>query len=127
MNNSIIYFIGLLTVTTILSWMVVTSQEDSNATSSSIDLNDYFVNNTTLINDSLNSTITSDTNSSNVRLSSSAVVTNATNNTTNKTAFMIGNGLDDNESIRKIGGSIKPMANPSKMWYLIQGVPHGYV
>jgi len=102
--------------------MGVTSQEDANATSRISDLNDI-INNTILINSGLNNIITNETNSSNTRLSSSDVVINATN----KTAFIIGNGLADNGSTRKIGGSIKPSAYPSKMWYVVQGVPHGYV
>jgi hypothetical protein len=123
MNNAIIYFIGLLAVITTSSLMMeVTSREDANATSRINDLNEI-INNTILINDSLNNTITNETNSSNTRLSPSDVVINATN----KTAFTIGNGLADDESTRKIGGSIKPRAYPSKMWYVVQGVPHGCV
>jgi hypothetical protein len=123
MNNIIVYFIGLLAVITTSSWMMgVTSQEDANATPRITDLNGI-INNTILINSSLNNAITNETNSGNARLSPSDVVINATN----KTAFTIGNGLADNESIRKIDEPIKPRAYPSKMWYLVQGVPHGYV
>ncbi len=127
MNNQIIYFIGLLAAMTTTSMMAtVTSQEHGNATSSSNNLSNYIVNDTILINNTLKNTITNDTNSSKECLSSSAVK-NIIINATNKTAFRIGDGMANNESACKIGRSIKPIVEPSKMWYIIQGVPHGYV
>ncbi|HWQ21040.1 MAG TPA: hypothetical protein VN455_14770, partial [Methanotrichaceae archaeon] len=44
----------------------------------------------------------------------------------NKTTFQIGNGLHGNGSAFKTDMAAKPIKNASKMWYLIQGVPHGY-
>jgi hypothetical protein len=77
MNNIIVYFIGLLAVITTSSWMMgVTSQEDANATPRITDLNGI-INNTILINSSLNNAITNETNSGNARLSPSDVVINA--------------------------------------------------
>jgi hypothetical protein len=44
----------------------------------------------------------------------------------NKTAFKVGGGIRDNKSAFKMDTTSKPRKNASKMWYLIQGVPHGY-
>lgn len=44
----------------------------------------------------------------------------------NETAFQIGSGMKGSESDFKTGVAAKPIKNTSKMWYLIQGVPHGY-
>ncbi len=124
MNVKNIYLISLLAVLVTSSCIMVTSQEDNNASPSSNNLKNI-TNNLILINKSLDDNNTSSTNGINLdaHQNSSNLVINATN----KTAFMIGNGLADNESTCKIGGLIKPRAYPSKMWYVVQGVPHGYV
>ncbi len=125
MNVKNIYLISLLAVLVTSSCIMVTSQEDNNASPSSNNLKNI-TNNLILINKSLDdNNNTSSTNGINLdaHQNSSNLVINATN----KTAFMIGNGLADNESTCKIGGLIKPRAYPSKMWYVVQGVPHGYV
>ena len=106
MNNSFINFIGLLAIMTATSLIIVTSQEFNNAA-----LNNTVLNNTTLSNTSLNL----------------SAVNYTVINATNETAFMIGNGVEGNKSVYKIGLPIKPAKDASKLWYVIQAKPHGYV
>jgi hypothetical protein len=106
MNNSFINFIGLLAIMTATSLIMVTSQEYNNTT-----LNNTVLNNTTLSNTSLNLSAMNYT------------VLNATN----ETSFMIGDWVEGNKSVYEIGLPIKPAEDASKLWYVIQAKPHGYV
>jgi uncharacterized membrane protein YjgN (DUF898 family) len=105
MNNSFIYLIGLLVIMTITSLMIVTSQEYNKGAS-----NNTILNNTAFGNTSMNFSSTNKT-----------VI-----NTTNETAFVIGNGIGENATFR-IDLPIKPVNNASKLWYVIQAKPHGTV
>jgi hypothetical protein len=106
MNNSLIYFIGLLAIMTTTSLILVTSQEYNNAT-----LNNATLNNTSMSNTSMNF----------------SAINKAVINTTNETAFKIGNVIEGNKSAYKIGLPIKPVNDAGKLWYIIQATPHGTV
>jgi hypothetical protein len=104
MNNPFIYFAGLLMV--IMSLMTITSQEYNHST-----LNNTIQNSTTLSNMSLNL----------------SALNNTLFNAADETAFMIGSGVAGNKSIHKIGMPTKPVKDASKLGYIIQATPHGYV
>ena len=106
MNKSLICLIGLMTIIMATSLLVVAAIERNNAT----------LNNTSLSN------ITSDSMSLNHSTSNNAVL-----NATNKTYFMLGNDIDSNKSVLKIGEAIKPIKDASKLGYIIQSTPHGHV
>jgi hypothetical protein len=101
MNNSFIYFIGLLVIMTATSLMIVTSQEYNNVT-----LNNAILNNTSMNFSATNKTAI---------------------NTTNETALIIGNVSEGNKSAFKLDLPINPVINASKLWYVIQAKPHGSV
>ncbi len=104
MNNPYIYFAGLLIV--IMSVATITSQEYNHST--------------------LNDSIQNDANSSNISLNLSAV-NNTLFNAADGTPFMIGSGMAGNESIQKIGMPARPVRDASKLGFIIQATPHGYV
>ncbi len=106
MNNSFIYFIGMLAIMTATSLIVVTSQEYANIT-----INNAILNNTALSNTSMNFSAMNKT-----------VI-----NTTNETAFRIGNRIEGNKSAFEIGLPVKPVKDAGKFWYIIQATPHGTV
>ena len=105
MNNSFIYIIGLLAVMAATA-LIVTSQEYNNAT-----INNTILNNTALINTSM----------------SFSAMNKTVINTTNETAFRIGNGIESHKSAFGIGLPIKPVKDASKFGYIIQATPHGTV
>jgi len=104
MNNPFIYFAGLLVV--IMSLATITSLEYNNST--------------------LNNANQNGTNLSNLSLNLSAV-NNTLFNAADETVFLIGSGMAGNKSIQKIGMPTKPMRDASKLGYIIQATPHGYV
>ncbi|VVB63790.1 Uncharacterised protein [uncultured archaeon] len=106
MNNSFIYFVGLLAIMTATSLIIVASQEYNNVTLNNNTLNNVALNNKSMNFSAMNKTVV---------------------NTTNETAFRIGNVVEGNRSAFRIGSPIKQEKDAGKLWYIIQATPHGTV
>ncbi len=137
MNRSkFICFLGLLAVTMCTFSMGINALENS-----SEKVNNTILNNISSSNSSGNnlSADALDTNSTNLTAPDvseprSSVSVNASSGPSHPvfgaflaTAFSLGTGMKDNSSAYKLGGKNKTVKDLSKMWYVIQGTPHGYV
>jgi|GEM_PF-3680487 len=137
MNNSIGYFMGFLALIIAASLIADAANENSNssASSDSISLN-MTQGNTTMnrsaLNSSLNNIVTNTSANERIGLANDIGINAASeirvsqSESSNGIAFQIGSGLRGNGSAFKTGVAARPIKNASKMWYLIQGVPHGY-
>ena len=126
MKNRLMYIIGLLAIGATTSLMISVAQEITDAALSNTPTNDIILNHTGLNDTILNDTILNNT-TFNKTIQNISIVNNAILNATNETHFTIGTGIKPNNSTFDIGKPIKPMKDASKMGYIIQGTPHGYV
>jgi hypothetical protein len=62
----------------------------------------------------------------NLKLNDSAELNNTRPGPFNKTAFVIGNAAETNKTVFVLSTPVKSVKDASRMWYIIQGVPHGY-
>ncbi len=142
MNRSkFICFVGLLVVTTCSFSMEISALENGSEKVNRTILNSTILNNISSSNSSGNnfSADALDTNSTNltspdVSEPRSNVSVNASSGPSHPvfgaflaTAFSLGTGMKDNSSAYKLGGKNKTVKDLSRMWYVIQGTPHGYV
>jgi ERCC4-type nuclease len=111
MKNRFTYLTGLIAIIMATSLMIVVAQEITNATLNNTISNNTIPNNTTIENVDQNISI----------------VNNTVLNGTNEAYFTIGTGIEHNNSTFNIGKPIKPMKDASKLGYIIQSTPHGYV
>ncbi|MCJ7444164.1 MAG: hypothetical protein MUO26_06495 [Methanotrichaceae archaeon] len=115
MNDSVMHFVFLLAIT-IVSLTMVIAQDNNNS----------ILNNTSMNNKIAANTIQNNTNLSNASLNLTAL-NNSILNDTNNTSFMIRSDVKSNESVFEIRKPTKPIQNASKLGYIIQATPHGYV
>ncbi len=137
MNRSkFICFVGLLVVTTCSFSMEISALENGSGKVNRTILNNISSSNSSGNNLSADALDTNSTNltSPDVSEPRSNVSVNASSGPSHPvfgaflaTAFSLGTGMKDNSSAYKLGGKNKTVKDLSKMWYVIQGTPHGYV
>lgn len=137
MNRSkFICFLGLLAVTTCTFSMGIDALENISEKVNNTILNNITSSNSSGNNLSMDALEMNRTNlnAPDVSVPESNVSVNASSGPTQPvfgafiaTAFVLGTGMQDNSSAYKLGGNNKTAKDLSKMWYVIQATPHGYV
>jgi hypothetical protein len=65
-------------------------------------------------------------NNVNININASTKLNATSSRPSNETPFVLGNSLGSNKTIYDLSTHIKSEKDASKMWYIIEGTPHGY-
>jgi len=128
MNISFILPIGLLVIM-VISLTVGATQENNNTTtiSDAITLNNTILSPSAMNNTALNATKPENVKAmNNVNINASTKLNATSSRPSNETPFVLGNSLGSNKTIYDLSTHIKSEKDASKMWYIIEGTPHGY-
>lgn len=122
MNRFIL--VGLLAIIAITSSMLADAQDMENnslgnSSTNNVSVNAFMSNNTNL-------TVPESEPIDNVSINKTSGPSQKVSGTTLGSVFAIGTGMKDNSSAYRLGGKIQTAKDLSKMWYVIQGTPHGY-
>ena len=141
MRKVLLYSLGLIVVT-FIALMIINAQGNNSPIKNNTILNSTIPSGTILDNAALgnrsqnlsatnitafNSTKAAKSETmNNLKLNDSAEFSTTLPGPSNKTAFVIGNAVGTNKTAFALSTSVKSVKDVGGMWYIIQGVPHGY-